>query len=138
MQEPTLHGWRLATQGHAHVGLFGEGAVDGLDGGRQVARDSGSEQLILWPFATRTARWASSRVWWRLREARVAVACHPRRTSSRSGSRTGLWMLCRIEDGANPGEEAGCRAGLGARLECEWLKACVRHRGREAGIVDLA
>ena len=42
MQEPTLHGWRLAGRpAHAHVGLFGARALARLDGGRQIPRHVG-------------------------------------------------------------------------------------------------
>ena len=42
MQEPTLHGWRLAGRpAHAHVGLFGARALARLDRGRRIPRHVG-------------------------------------------------------------------------------------------------
>ena len=62
MQESTLHGWRLMDGKDMRMSGYSAKvrSMAWTAGGKWLAT-SGSEQLILWPFAARTARWASSR-----------------------------------------------------------------------------
>ena len=79
MQEPMLHGWRLADRKHmrmsgyaARVTSFGWTA-----GGRWLAT-SGSTQLILWPFQTKDGPMGKQPRLLAPSEHRVeVVACHP-------------------------------------------------------------
>ena len=62
MQEPMLHGWRLADGKHMRMSGY-SARVRSLSwtAGGDFLATSGSEQLILWPFEGRTVRWAVSR-----------------------------------------------------------------------------
>ena len=91
MQEPTLHGWRLADAKDMRMsGYSGEGALVCLDRGRQVACDL--RLRAAHPLAVRsrrTARWASSRACSRpTASARSRSPVTRSRRSSRSASRT--------------------------------------------------
>ena len=95
MQEPTLHGWRLADAKDMRMsGYSAQGALDGLDAGRQVARDlrlraahpvavpakdgpMGKQPRMLAPYEKRA----------------VAVACHPAQEMVAVGFEDGLVML---------------------------------------------
>jgi hypothetical protein len=122
-------------QGHAHVGLFREGTLDGVHGGRQVARHRGLRQLILWPFGSKDGPMGKQPRMVLPHDSRVvAVACHPLQEIVAAGFEDGMVMLARIEDGAEiPGEEAGQRGRVGARVERRGREARVRNRGRRGG-----
>src|SRR5256886_17281304 len=62
---------------------------------------SGSEQLILWPFATKDGPMGKQpRMLAPYDKRAVAVACHPSQEIVAVGFEDGLVMLCRMEDGA--------------------------------------
>ena len=88
-------------QGHAHVRLFGEGALDGVHAGRQVARDVGLRATH--PLAVRQQGrpdgQAAAHGRCRYDKRAVAVACHPKLEIVAVGFEDGLVMLCRIDDG---------------------------------------
>ena len=103
-------------------------------GGKWLAT-SGSEQLILWPFATKDGPMGKQpRMVAPYDKRAVAVACHPKQEIVAAGFEDGLVMLCRIDDGAEIlAKGPGKGAGLGARLERRRLEARVRDRGRRGG-----
>ena len=80
MQEPTLHGWRIADGQHMRMSGY-SARVRSLSwsAGGDFLATSGSEQLILWPFDGKTGPMGRQPKLMAQGEARVSVvACHPR------------------------------------------------------------
>ena len=102
MQEPTLHGWRIADEKHMRMSGY-SARVRSLSwgaGGEYLAT-SGSEQLILWPFDGKDGPMGRQPTLLARREARVTVvACHPRQPVVATGFADGAMLLVRVEDGA--------------------------------------
>jgi WD40 repeat protein len=102
MQEPTLHGWRLADRQDLRMSGYAERvrSIDWTHDGRWLAT-SGSEQLILWPFQSKDGPMGKQpRLLAPLEARAVVVACHPRRDVVAVGYADGTVLLVRIEDGA--------------------------------------
>jgi WD40 repeat protein len=102
MQEPTLHGWRIADGQHMRMSGY-SARVRSLswsaDG--DFLATSGSEQLILWPFDGKDGPMGRQPTILARREARVAVvACHPRQPVAAVGYADGTVLLVRLDDGA--------------------------------------
>ncbi len=102
MQEPMLHGWRIADR--AHMRMSGYAArVTSFDwsvGGRWLAT-SGSNQIILWPFHTKDGPMGKQPRMLAAADERVeVVACHPRQDILAAGYGDGMVLIVRIEDGA--------------------------------------
>jgi WD40 repeat protein len=129
MQEPTLHGWRIA-DGH-HMRMSGYSArvrsLAWTADGKSLA-SSGSEQLILWPFAAKDGPMGKQPQLLAPSQARVTVvACHPTQAIAAVGYADGMLLLVRLDDGAEilakrPGdapisalgwEASGARLGFG-------------------------
>jgi WD40 repeat protein len=102
MQEPTLHGWRLADRKDMRMSGY-DARVRSLDwsaGGKWLAT-SGSTQLILWPFQGRDGPMGKTPRMLAAAQAQVeAVACHPIQEVVAVGYADGLVLAVRIEDGA--------------------------------------
>jgi WD40 repeat protein len=102
MQEPALHGWRLA-DGH-HMRMSGYSArVRSLcfTADRAWLATSGAEALVLWPFQGKDGPTGKAPRMLASTAVRVsAVACHPREPVVAVGYADGLLLLVRIEDGA--------------------------------------
>ncbi|MGH6672902.1 MAG: WD40 repeat domain-containing protein [Xanthobacteraceae bacterium] len=102
MQEPMLHGWRLADRQHMRMSGYAT-RVTSLDwsvGGRWLAT-SGSNQIILWPFQTKDGPMNKQPRLLAPAEPRVdVVACHPRQDIVAAGYDDGMVLIVRIEDGA--------------------------------------
>jgi WD40 repeat protein len=102
MQEPALHGWRVADGKHmrmtgysARVRAFGWSA-----GGKWLAT-SGSEQLVLWPFQSKDGPMGKQPQMFAAFAVRaVVVACHPRQEVAAVGYADGTVLLVRLDDGA--------------------------------------
>jgi WD40 repeat protein len=102
MQEPALHGWRVADGKHmrmtgysARVRSFGWTAS-----GKWLAT-SGSEQLVLWPFQSKDGPMGKTPTMYAAFAVRaVAVACHPRQEVCAVGYADGTVLLVRLDDGA--------------------------------------
>jgi WD40 repeat protein len=140
MQEPTLHGWRLADgkdmrmSGYlARVRSFGWTA-DGA-----FLATSGSEQLILWPYEGKDGPMGKQPTIWAPMQARVAmVAPHPRQPVVAAGYSDGMVLLVRVEDGA----EILARAPGGSPVSALGWDAAGRQLGigaedGEAGVLTL-
>jgi len=102
MQEPQLHGWRLAD--HKDMRMQGYSArVRSLDwsaDGKWLAT-SGSTQVILWPFQAKDGPMGKTPQLLAPTEHHVeAVACHPKQAVVAAGYADGLILLIRIDDGA--------------------------------------
>jgi WD40 repeat protein len=112
MQEPALHGWRLADAHHMRMSGYSARvrSMDWTAGGDWLA-SSGSEQLILWPFQGKDGPMGKQPRMLAPAAARAtAVACHPRQPVVAVGYNDGIVLLVRIEDGA----EILVRKGAGA------------------------
>jgi WD40 repeat protein len=108
-------------------------------GGKWLAT-AGSEQLILWPFATKDGPMGKQPRMVLPHDKRVVVvACHPANEIVAAGFEDGMVMLARIEDGA---EILAKRPGTGAISALAWSqdggKLAFGTEDGEAGILDLA
>ena len=140
MQEPALHGWRVADAKHmrmsgysARVRSFGWTA-----GGKWLAT-AGSEQLVMWPFQSKDGPMGKQPKMFAAFAVRVSVvACHPKQEVVAVGYADGTIMLVRVDDGA---EVLAKRPGNAPVTALAWdalgsLLAFGTESG-EAGIVDL-
>jgi WD40 repeat protein len=102
MQEPALHGWRVADGKHMRMSGY-SGRVRSMEwtAGGDFLATSGSEQLILWPFDGKDGPMGRQPRMLAPAETRVTiVACHPRQPVAAIGYADGTVMLVRIDDGA--------------------------------------
>ena len=108
MQEPELHGWRLADAKHMRMSGYSARVRSlGWTAGGGFLATSGSEQIILWPFDGKDGPMGKQPRLLAQSEARVAVvACHPRQPVVAAGYADGAVALVRIDDGALIGVRA--------------------------------
>jgi WD40 repeat protein len=102
MQEPTLHGWRLADAKHMRMSGY-SARVRSLSwtADDDFLATSGSEQLILWPFDGKDGPMGRQPKLQAPSPARVSVvACHPRQPVVAVGYADGAVVLVRTDDGA--------------------------------------
>jgi WD40 repeat protein len=102
MQEPMLHGWRLADRKHLRMSGYATKvrSLDWTADGKWLAT-AGSEQLVLWPFQGKDGPMGKTPDMWAVREVRVvAVACHPAQHVAAVGYADGMVLLVRLADGA--------------------------------------
>jgi WD40 repeat protein len=102
MQEATLHGWRLADAKDMRMSGYSAKvrSMAWTAGGKWLAT-SGSEQLILWPFASKDGPMGKQpRMLAPYNKRAVAVACHPKQEIVAVGFEDGMIMPCRMDDGA--------------------------------------
>jgi WD40 repeat protein len=102
MQEPALHGWRLADAHHMRMSGYSARvrSLSWTADGKWLA-SSGSEQLILWPFASRDGPMGKQPRMLARSQARVnAVACHSKQAIAAVGYADGMLLLVRLDDGA--------------------------------------
>src|SRR5271169_5689533 len=141
MQEPMLHGWRLADRKHMRLSGYAARVTSfGWTAGGEWLATSGAAQLILWPFHGKDGPMGKEPKLLAPSEHRVAtVACHPRQEIVAAGYSDGMVLLVRIEDGAEilarkPGA-AGITA-LGWSADGRFL--AFGTEDGEAGVLDLA
>jgi WD40 repeat protein len=102
MQEPTLHGWRIADAKHMRMSGYSTRvrSLSWAAGGEFLAT-SGSEQLILWPFEGKDGPMGRQpRILARAQSRVSGVACHPRQPVVATGYADGAVKLVRIDDDA--------------------------------------
>jgi len=102
MQEPMLHGWRLADGKHMRMSGYSARvrSLSWTSGGEFLAT-SGSEQLILWPFDGKDGPMGRQPTILARTEVRVAVvASHPHQPVVAVGYADGAVTLVRIDDDA--------------------------------------
>lgn len=141
MQEPTLHGWRLADDKHMRMSGYSAKvkSLSWTPGGKWLAT-SGSTQLILWPFQSKDGPMGKQPQLLAPRDQKVViVAAHPSQDVVAVAFDDGMIVLVRIEDGA----EILARKPAGAPVTAlAWNKAgsafAFGTEDGEAGIVDLA
>ena len=140
MQEPMLHGWRLADSKHMRMSGYAAKvrSVSWSAGGEWLAT-SGADQLILWPFQGKDGPMGKTPKILSPHEQRVvAVACHPREGICAVGYAEGMVLLVRIEDGA---EILVRRPGGGEVTALAWSakgdRLAFGTDGGEAGVVAL-
>jgi WD40 repeat protein len=141
MQEPMLHGWRLADGKHMRMSGYAA-RVTSLDwtASGDFLATSGSTQLILWPFQSKDGPMGKQPRLLAPSEHRVdVVACHPRQEIVAVGYADGIVLFVRIEDGA---EILAKRPGATPVSALAWsadgqLLAWGAENG-EAGLLDLA
>jgi WD40 repeat protein len=102
MQEPMLHGWRIADGKHMRMSGYSTRVRSlGWTAGGEFLATSGSEQLILWPFDGKDGPMGRQPKILARAEARVVVvACHPRHPVVAAGYADGSVKLVRIDDDA--------------------------------------
>jgi len=141
MQEPVLHGWRLADRKHMRMSGY-SAKVRSLDwsaDGKWLA-SAGSEHVIVWPFQSKDGPMGKSPRMLAPYPARaVIVSCHPKEPVVAAGYADGLLLLVRIEDGAEilakkPG--AAPVTALGWRADGAAL--AFGTEDGEAGVIDLS
>src|SRR5215472_9613611 len=102
MQEPTLHGWRLADGKHMRMaGYAGKVRSLGWTADGDWLATGGSNQLILWPFTGKDGPMGRTpRMLAPAQTLATVVACHPKEPVVAVGYADGLALLVRLEDGA--------------------------------------
>ncbi len=140
MQEPALHGWRLADRKDMRMSGY-SARVRSFDfsvGGKWLAT-SGSRELILWPFHGKDGPMGKTPRMLAPAEVQAEViASHPKQEAVAVGYGDGLVLLVRIEDGA----EILARKGTGAPITAlAWSAAgtalAFGAEDGEAGVIDL-
>jgi WD40 repeat protein len=141
MQEPALHGWRIAD--HQDMRMQGYAArvrsLDWTADGKWLA-SSGANQLILWPFQAKAGPMGKTPQMFAAMESQVEqVACHPRENVVAVGYADGLILIIRLPDGA---EILARRPAAAPITALAWSR-----NGRllgfgtedgDAGVIDLA
>ena len=102
MQEPMLHGWRLADRQHMRMSGYAARVMSlSWSVGGQWLATSGANQLVLWPFQSKDGPMGKTPRLLTPSGHRIdVVACHPRTDVVAVGYNNGLVLLVRIEDGA--------------------------------------
>src|SRR5690348_6021819 len=140
MQEPMLHGWRLADRQHMRMSGYATRIMSlSWSLGGQWLATSGAGQLVLWPFHSKDGPMGKTpRLLTPSGHRLDVVACHPRTDVVATGYNNGLMLLVRIEDGA---EILAKKPGNAPVTALAWsgdgrLVAWGSENG-EAGIIEL-
>jgi WD40 repeat protein len=102
MQEPMLHGWRLADRKHMRMSGYAARVTSlSWSAGGDWLATSGAPQLILWPFQSKDGPMGKEPRVLAPAEHRIhTVACHPRQEVVAAGYGDGMVLLVRTQDGA--------------------------------------
>lgn len=140
MQEPALHGWRVADGKHMRMTGYAVKvrSVDWSVDGAALAT-SGANQLVVWPFVGKEGPMGKEpRVLAPVQALVTAVACHPKKPVIAAGYDNGMALLIRLEDGA---EIVAKTPGGGAMMALAWNKSGSRlafgTEDGEAGVIAL-
>ena len=140
MQEPMLHGWRMADGKHMRMSGYSARVTSlGWTVGGHWLATSGAAQLILWPFQSKDGPMGKEPRVLAPSQLRVeTVACHPKQEIVATGYADGMVLLVRIQDGAEilarkPG--AGPVTALGWSADGRFL--AFGTEDGEAGVLDL-
>jgi WD40 repeat protein len=139
MQEPALHGWRIADRKDMRMSGYPARvrSMAWTADGRWLAT-SGADQLILWPFQGKDGPMGKQPRMLAPYEHRVAVvACHPRQEVVAAGYEDGMVLLVRIEDGA---EILARKPGAAPVTALAWDMTCLAFGTEDgaAAVVDLS
>jgi len=141
MQEPALHGWRLASGQHMRMSGYAAKvrSMAWSHDGKALAT-SGAPQLIVWPFDGKDGPMGKQPRMLAPAEHRASmVACHPQKDVTAVGYEDGLVLLVRMADGA---EILAHRPGGSAISALAWdaggFGLAFGTEDGEAGIVNLA
>ena len=140
MQEPALHGWRLADGKHMRMTGYAAKvhAMDWSADGEGLAT-SGADHLVLWPFRGKDGPVGKGpRLLAPTNQRVCAVACHPKEAVAATGYENGMALLIRLDDGA---ELVAKHPGGGAVTALAWNKTGTRlafgTEEGEAGLIVL-
>lgn len=140
MQEPMLHGWRLADGKHMRMSGYSARVRSlGWTAGGAFLATSGSEQIILWPYEGKDGPMGKQPRLLAPSPSRVSVvACHPAQPIVAAGFADGMVLLVRVEDGAEilarrPGEAPVTALGWDAR----GMTLAFGTEAGEAGVLPL-
>lgn len=142
MQEPMLHGWRLADGKHMRMSGYAARvrSMSWTADGAFLAT-SGSDQLILWPFSGKDGPMGKQPTLLAPHAKKLAVvACHPKQPVVAAGYEDGLVLLVRLDDGA---EVLVHSSDLDTPVTAlawsdDGLRLAFACEDRAAGVVDLA
>ena len=102
MQEPMLHGWRLADAKDMRMSGYSARvrSLAWTPGGKWLAT-SGSNQLVMWPFQAKDGPMGKQpRIVAPMEPQIEVVACHPKQEVVAVGCADGVVLIVRIDDGA--------------------------------------
>lgn len=137
MQEPSLHGWRVADGKHMRMSGYATKvkSTSWTADGRELAT-AGADALVLWPFHGKDGPMGlQPRLLAPAKDLIVSVACHPREPVAAVGYESGMVLLVRLEDSA---EIVVRRPGGGAVSALAWSAAGARLAfGAEDGAAGL-
>jgi WD40 repeat protein len=141
MQEPMLHGWRIADRQHMRMSGYVARVVSlSWSAGGQWLATSGANQLVLWPFQSKDGPMGKTPRLLTPSGHRIdVVACHPRTDVVAAGYANGLVLLVRIEDGAEVLAKKPADAPVTALAwSADGRLLAWGSEADEAGIVDLS
>lgn len=102
MQEPAMHGWRLADSRHMRMSGYPSRvkSMSWSAGGKFLAT-SGADMTIMWPFASKDGPMGKEPAMLAPLPVQVtAVACHPKQDILAAGYADGTVLMVRMHDGA--------------------------------------
>jgi WD40 repeat protein len=141
MQEPMLHGWRVADRKDMRMQGYAARvrSLDWTADGKWLAT-SGSSQLILWPFSGKDGPMGKTPHLLAPTQAQVeVVACHPKEPICAVGYADGLILFVRADDGA---EILARKPAAAAVSALAWNRAgrllAFGTEDGAGGIIDLA
>lgn len=139
MQEPMLHGWRLADGEHIPMSGY-DARVRSLSwsAGGQWLATSGATQLVLWPFHGKDGPMGKTPRLLTPSDHRIdVVACHPRKALVAAGYGNGLILLMRIDSAIMLAKEPGDARVTALAWSADGLLLAWGTEGGEAGVIDL-
>ncbi len=141
MQEPMLHGWRLADGKHMRMSGYAARVKSlGWTATGRFLATSGAPQLILWPFHGKDGPMGKEPRVLAPSEHRIeVVACHPRQEIVAVGFSDGIVLFVRIEDRAEVlAKKPGDAPVTALAWSADGLLLAWGTEGGEAGVIDLA